>query len=191
MAARLVGADPTGKPVVHPLRWPGSWNFKATPVMARIFAYNEAAEIHLVDAVTALSEAIELAGWEIVELPQSGPPQAAIELLQSATDTLQILMRITMNGSVWVTPTGTQQGGQTTAATSGTHGQRNRPSSTRPSRTPHGNASARPSRAQSPPIPSAQARSSISPHRPGGNGRKAKGTIGTHRHRSMSIRLKH
>jgi hypothetical protein len=88
MAARLVGADPTGKPVVHPLRWPGSWNNKATPVMARIVTCNEAAEINLVDAVTVLSEAIELAGWTEVELPQSGPPQAAIELLQSATDVL-------------------------------------------------------------------------------------------------------
>ncbi len=62
LAARLVGADPTGKPVVHPLRWPGSWNCKRTPVLARIVAHNPDAEVHLVEALDTLADATEATG---------------------------------------------------------------------------------------------------------------------------------
>jgi Primase C terminal 2 (PriCT-2) len=76
MAARLVGADPTAKPVCHPLRWPGSWNCKSTPRMARIVAHNPDAEINLVDASDALEGAIELAGRVAADMPVSGNPTA-------------------------------------------------------------------------------------------------------------------
>jgi hypothetical protein len=36
LAARLVGGDPSNKPVCHPIRWPGSWHRKAEPVMCLI-----------------------------------------------------------------------------------------------------------------------------------------------------------
>ena len=86
LAALLVGADPTGKPVVHPLRWPGSWNRKQTPRMARISAIHEAAEINLDDALERLREAIEAAGVSRtpVGTASSGKPQAAPDLVLSA-----------------------------------------------------------------------------------------------------------
>lgn len=62
LASLLVGGDPTGKPVVHPLRWPGSWNLKTTPRMATIAVLNDAAEINLTDALEALELAADAIG---------------------------------------------------------------------------------------------------------------------------------
>jgi hypothetical protein len=86
LAAQLAGADPTGKPIVHPLRWPGSWNTKdpGRPRMARIVACEEEAQIHLAEALEALSNAAELAGWASADLPRSSEPQALLWMLQSA-----------------------------------------------------------------------------------------------------------
>lgn len=86
LAALLVGADPSGKPIVHPLRWPGSWNCKATPRLARIAVLNETAEIHLSEALENLTEAVEAAGLQQADIPRgpSGPPQAPVELVRSA-----------------------------------------------------------------------------------------------------------
>lgn len=86
LAALLVGADPTGKPIVHPLRWSGSWNCKSTPRIAKISILNEKAEIHLDDALERLTEAVEAAGLQQADIPRgpSGPPQAPAELVQSA-----------------------------------------------------------------------------------------------------------
>jgi RecA-family ATPase len=84
LASRLVGADPTGKPVVHPLRWPGSWNMKAAPKMARIVAFNDAAEINLDEALEAVSAAVDAAGMAAVNLPVSGKPEAALPLVGGA-----------------------------------------------------------------------------------------------------------
>src|SRR5438034_219777 len=36
LAARIVGADPSNKPVCHPIRWPGSWHKKAAPRLCKI-----------------------------------------------------------------------------------------------------------------------------------------------------------
>ncbi len=85
MACTLVGADPTGKPVVHPLRWPGSWNLKGKPKMACIVAYDDARELHLLDAVDALATAIEAEGMQAAEMaPQSGDPTAPLFRLTGA-----------------------------------------------------------------------------------------------------------
>ena len=84
LAARLVGADPTGKPVVHPLRWPGSWNRKGAPRLARIVAFSELAEIDLGEALERVEEAIEAAGIEQTGDTRSGTPQAAMGLVKSA-----------------------------------------------------------------------------------------------------------
>ncbi|MBR0658705.1 DUF3987 domain-containing protein [Neoroseomonas oryzicola] len=56
MAKELVGADGTSTPMVHPMRWPGSWHRKATPRLVRIMAETEA-ELDLSDAEQRLREA--------------------------------------------------------------------------------------------------------------------------------------
>ena len=84
MACRLTGGDPTGKAICHPYRWPGSWNTKAVPVLARIVTLNAQAEIHLAEAIDALSDAIEVEGLAKVGLPRSSTPEAPLSLLQSA-----------------------------------------------------------------------------------------------------------
>lgn len=86
LAALLVGADPTGKPVVHPLRWPGSWNRKQAPRLARISAVHEAAEINLDDALERLREAIEAAGVSQAPVGSavSGKPEAPPDIVIAA-----------------------------------------------------------------------------------------------------------
>jgi uncharacterized protein DUF3987 len=56
-ATRLVGGDVSNKPIVHPLRWPGSWHRKAEPKLCRIVALNPDAELELQDALEALIDA--------------------------------------------------------------------------------------------------------------------------------------
>jgi hypothetical protein len=85
----LAAADPTGKPIVHPLRWPGSWNRKTEPGrMCTIAACNDGAEIHLVEALQRLQEAVEasgLAGHDAAETErQSSAPIAPLPRLTSA-----------------------------------------------------------------------------------------------------------
>jgi RecA-family ATPase len=62
-ATRLVGGDPSNKPMVHPIRWAGSWHCKSTPRMARIQAQTEN-EIDLTDALDRLQEAVAASGKE-------------------------------------------------------------------------------------------------------------------------------
>jgi hypothetical protein len=56
-AARLVGGDPSNKPVCHPIRWPGSWHRKGAPVLCSIQEQNPDREIDLASALTALMAA--------------------------------------------------------------------------------------------------------------------------------------
>jgi hypothetical protein len=56
-AARLVGGDPSNKPVCHPIRWPGSWHRKGAPVLCSIQGQNPDREIDLASALTALMAA--------------------------------------------------------------------------------------------------------------------------------------
>lgn len=58
MATELTGSDATNVPLVHPIRWPGSWHRKGEPKMTRIAALHDAAEIELQDALDALKEAL-------------------------------------------------------------------------------------------------------------------------------------
>jgi len=62
MAARLVGADVSNTPAVHPIRWPGSWHRKGQPRLAGIVALNEAREIDLSETLETLQEAAAAAG---------------------------------------------------------------------------------------------------------------------------------
>jgi AAA domain len=54
LAARLVGGDPSNKPVCHPIRWPGSWHRKAAPRLCAIETANPDAEIDLDAALATL-----------------------------------------------------------------------------------------------------------------------------------------
>lgn len=56
-ATRIVGADATGVPLVHPFRWPGSWHRKAEPRLAKIVRATEN-EIDLADALERLKAAL-------------------------------------------------------------------------------------------------------------------------------------
>ena len=84
IAAQLAGGDPTGKPVVHPLRWPGSWNQKDKPRLAKILTLNDQAEIDLNDAIEALTDAQEAAGMAVAAIPRSSDPTAPIALVSAA-----------------------------------------------------------------------------------------------------------
>jgi hypothetical protein len=54
LAARLAGGDPSGVPLVHPLRWAGSVHRKAEPRLARIVNYRPEIEITLADVLDKL-----------------------------------------------------------------------------------------------------------------------------------------
>ncbi len=86
LASMLVGTDRTALPIVHPLRWPGSWHLKAKPILARLAALNADAEIDLSAALEALEAAVEAVGLDSGETGQrvSGEPQADIALIASA-----------------------------------------------------------------------------------------------------------
>ena len=60
-ACALVGADASGVPVVHPIRWPGSWHRKDKPRLARIAVLNETVEIDLDTALEQLQQAANAA----------------------------------------------------------------------------------------------------------------------------------
>lgn len=57
LATEFVGGDASNKPVVHPIRWPGSWHRKTTPRMSQIIA-NSGNEVDLRDAVEKLRETV-------------------------------------------------------------------------------------------------------------------------------------
>lgn len=84
LAAQIGGGDPTGKPVVHPLRWAGSWNLKDQPRLAKIIALNQDAEIDLGDAIDSLSDAAEAAGMAMASIPRSSDPTAPMVLVEAA-----------------------------------------------------------------------------------------------------------
>ncbi len=87
IAQRLVGADASNTPMVHPIRWPGSWHRKTTPRLARILALNEAREIDLREALEALQEAAAAAG---VGLAASGAKEAPTTGTGEARDTAEL-----------------------------------------------------------------------------------------------------
>jgi hypothetical protein len=55
-ASLIVSSDPTAKPSVHPLRWPGSWHKKGEPRLAQIAEINHEVEVELGDALAKLRE---------------------------------------------------------------------------------------------------------------------------------------
>lgn len=87
LATLLVGGDPSAVPLVHPLRWPGSWHRKAEPRLAWIVAYRPDREIHLDDAVDLLDGAVGQAG---LKPPQSDAPASMPGSPADATDLLAL-----------------------------------------------------------------------------------------------------
>jgi len=89
VAAQIVGADASAKPIVHPLRWPGSWHTKGAPRMARIVEANPDAEIVLDAALAKLSEAAAATTKEIADdrAPQdpAGASQRTASLAEIAS----------------------------------------------------------------------------------------------------------
>jgi hypothetical protein len=57
LATKLAGGDASNDPVVHPIRWAGSWHRKTTPRPCKIIAEHPDAEIDLADAVRILEAA--------------------------------------------------------------------------------------------------------------------------------------
>ena len=57
LATRLVGGDPSNVPIVHPIRWPGSWHRKGEPRLCAIETADPDREIVLELALDALETA--------------------------------------------------------------------------------------------------------------------------------------
>ena len=91
IAQRLVGADASNTPMVHPIRWPGSWHRKTTPRLARILALNEASEIDLREALETLKEAAAAVG---VGGAASGTKEAPTTGTGEARDTAELIRAV-------------------------------------------------------------------------------------------------
>ena len=91
LATQLAGADASNVPLVHPIRWPGSWHTKRSPRLCRIVAENAETQINLADALAALSAA---AGTATALAPDNrkpiGEPPSpnALAAIKSALHTL-------------------------------------------------------------------------------------------------------
>ena len=79
LAARIVGADPSGKNVVHPYRWPGSWHRKAEPRLCEIETASPDCEIVLEDALETLEDAADGAPEEARAQARDGERQVEWE----------------------------------------------------------------------------------------------------------------
>ncbi len=56
LATELAGGDPSNVPMVHPIRWPGSWHRKGEPRLATIIQVDPDREIDLVDVLDVLHD---------------------------------------------------------------------------------------------------------------------------------------
>jgi hypothetical protein len=97
LAQRLVGSDATAVPLVHPIRWPGSWHRKAEPRLAKIVGGDVNAEIELADAYERLCESTAAMGREkpANQVRSSSRPQA------DEFDVIAALQAIPNNDVTW------------------------------------------------------------------------------------------
>ena len=101
MATALVGGDTTNIPLVHPIRWPGSWHRKSDARMAQIIALNEGAEIDLQDALSALKEASLGNTLQSGTKPASGPHSGVSDMMwqgKGADDYARLLRGMKTDG---------------------------------------------------------------------------------------------
>jgi RecA-family ATPase len=97
LAAELVGADYTGVPIVHPLRWPGSWHRKGQPRLVRIEA-NSDVEIELRFALERLQELQPQSAQEDTAGHHSGQARAPLHEIEAA---LAALPNANLDWSEW------------------------------------------------------------------------------------------
>src|SRR5262245_57989756 len=62
LATGIVGGDASNKPIVHPIRWPGSWHRKNAPKLCKIESLNPELEIDLDTAIASLEAAAATMG---------------------------------------------------------------------------------------------------------------------------------
>jgi hypothetical protein len=83
LATHLVKADASNKPIVHPMRWPGSIHRKGTPKVVRIVAQTDR-EIDLADALERLQEAAAVARLTDAPNGPGAPPEGTGEARETA-----------------------------------------------------------------------------------------------------------
>jgi hypothetical protein len=99
MAKVLVGADGTSTPMVHPMRWPGSWHRKGAPRLARIVSETEA-ELDLDEADQLLHDAWGVYGQQQRETGKAEPKSPGEGELR---DTAELIVAI-LNGADYHAP---------------------------------------------------------------------------------------
>lgn len=81
LANHIIGGDTTNNPLVHPIRWPGSWHRKSDPVLSTITEMDFVSEIDLDEALTMLEKASES-----VVRPESNVRKAGEEAKRKPAD---------------------------------------------------------------------------------------------------------
>jgi hypothetical protein len=100
LATAIVGGDATNVPAVHPIRWPGSVHRKGEPKLANIVRLDDAAEIHLEDALECLEAAATARGIH------TGPAQGTSGTgngRRDARETAELIAEI-MSARAYVAP---------------------------------------------------------------------------------------
>jgi hypothetical protein len=88
LATRVVGGDPSNKPVCHPIRWPGSWHRKSDPRLSVIEALNADREIDLEDTLSRLERAVPDDAKPVVNMVRDDLPPPELEEIAFALDTI-------------------------------------------------------------------------------------------------------
>jgi hypothetical protein len=83
LATSLVGGDASNKPIVHPIRWPGSWHCKAAPRLATIVSQSDN-EIDLGEALELLQDAATAAGLDVLPVTEAGSSEGTGEERETA-----------------------------------------------------------------------------------------------------------
>lgn len=101
-ATMLVGGDNSNKPVVHPIRWPGSWHRKGKPRLTRIEALRADQELDLQTALERLKDAADAAGLSI----KLETGAAAANASSEERDTAELVRQV-LSGNDYHTPLAT------------------------------------------------------------------------------------
>ena len=78
LIALLAESDASAVPMVHPLRWPGTWHLKGEPRLARIVECNPDREVHLEEVLNILEDAANLRGIPLDDEPRRTNGSAAL-----------------------------------------------------------------------------------------------------------------
>jgi putative DNA primase/helicase len=86
LAGRYVGADGSGKPIVHPYRWPGSWHTKRKPPRPVTIAASTNHEIELASTLSVLRDVV--GDWDDLDEPTAGDPTAPLKDIEAAAEAM-------------------------------------------------------------------------------------------------------